>query len=123
MPSRNAGRETDTGGVCPEVEQKSIRRETKTRQEDLNFLNGGVLVRTKLSNSGLARGSQRLGLALKMAALMLAALLMTCVVDRAAAQSIFGRIVGTVMDSQGGAVAGVKITIVNEETKLERHTA
>jgi len=59
---------------------------------------------------------------LKTAAFVLAVLLTTGVVDTAAAQSIFGRITGTVTDSQGGAVAGVKITIVNEETKLERQT-
>ncbi|HYR85551.1 MAG TPA: carboxypeptidase-like regulatory domain-containing protein [Terriglobia bacterium] len=53
---------------------------------------------------------------------VLAVLLTTGVVDTAAAQSIFGRITGTVTDSQGGAVAGVKIIIVNEETKLERQT-
>jgi len=51
---------------------------------------------------------------------VLAVLLTTWVVDTATAQSIFGRITGTVTDAQGGAVAGVKITIVNEETKLER---
>jgi hypothetical protein len=53
---------------------------------------------------------------------MLAVLLMTWVFDTATAQSIFGRIAGTVTDSQGGSVAGVRITIVNEETKLERQT-
>jgi len=53
---------------------------------------------------------------------MVAALLTTWVVDTAAAQSIFGRIAGSVTDSQGGSVAGVRITIVNEETKLERQT-
>ncbi len=53
---------------------------------------------------------------------MLAVLLTTWAVNRAAAQGIFGRIAGTITDSQGGVVAGVKITIVNEETKLERQT-
>ncbi len=61
--------------------------------------------------------------ALKTAAFMLTVLLTTWVVNPAAAQSIFGRIAGTVTDSQGGAVAGAKITIVNEETKLERQTS
>ncbi len=80
-------------------------------------------MRTKLSKSNQVVGrSEFPGFLLKTAAVMLAALLTTCVVDRAAAQSIFGRIAGTVTDSQGGAVAGVKITIVNEETKLERQT-
>jgi hypothetical protein len=59
---------------------------------------------------------------LKTAAFVLAAVLTTCIIDTAAAQSIFGRISGTVTDAQGGAVAGVKITIVSEETKLERQT-
>ncbi len=49
-------------------------------------------------------------------------MLTTWAVNRAAAQGIFGRIAGTITDSQGGVVAGVKITIVNEETKLERQT-
>ncbi len=62
------------------------------------------------------------GFVLTTAAFVFAVLLMTWVVDTAAAQSIFGRITGTVTDAQGGAVAGVKITIVNEETKLERQT-
>jgi len=35
----------------------------------------------------------------------------------------FGRIAGSVTDSQGGSgPRGVRITIVNEETKLERQT-
>jgi len=54
---------------------------------------------------------------------MFVVLLTTLVVDRTEAQSIFGRIAGTVTDSQGGVVAGAKITIINEETKLERQTA
>jgi len=66
--------------------------------------------------------SESLRFALKAAVLALAAVLTTCVIGTAAAQSIFGRISGTVTDLQGGLVAGVKITIVNEETKLERQT-
>jgi len=58
---------------------------------------------------------------LKTAAFVLAAALTTCAIDTAA-QSIFGRISGTVTDAQGGVVAGAKITIVNEETKIERQT-
>src|SRR5260370_16620763 len=53
---------------------------------------------------------------------MLAVMLTTLAVNRAAAEGIFGRIAGSVTDSQGGAIAGVKITIVNEETRLERQT-
>jgi hypothetical protein len=52
---------------------------------------------------------------------VLAVVLTTCAIDTKA-QSIFGRISGTVTDAQGGTVAGVKITIVNEETRLERQT-
>jgi len=59
---------------------------------------------------------------LKAAVFALAAVLTTCVIDTAAAQSIFGRISGSVTDAQGRAVAGVKMTIVNEETKLERQS-
>src|SRR6266852_3768095 len=83
---------------------------------------GGVFVKTKLSKSNQAvRRSEFPRLVLKVAVFALAAVL-TLVVDRTAAQSIFGRIAGTVTDSQGGMVAGAKITIVNEETKLERQT-
>jgi hypothetical protein len=80
-------------------------------------------VRTKLSESNhVVWGGALPEFVLKAAAFMLAVLLTTGVVDRAAAQSIFGRISGTVTDLQGGVVAAVKITIVNEETKLERQT-
>jgi carboxypeptidase family protein len=48
------------------------------------------------------------------------ALSLTMFVEGLAAQGIFGRISGTVTDSQGGAVAGAKISIVNQETNLER---
>src|SRR6266436_4663231 len=69
------------------------------------FLRRGVLVRTKLMKSNqVVVCNEFPGFVLK----------------TATAQSIFGRITGTVTDAQGGAVAGVKITIVNEETKLER---
>src|SRR5437899_5288176 len=53
---------------------------------------------------------------------MLAVMLAIYGIGTTSAQSIFGRISGTVTDAQGGAVAGVKITIVNEETKLARQT-
>src|SRR5882672_8345932 len=93
------------------------------KKRDFYFFEGGVLVRTKLSKSNqVVWGGEFLGWVLKTAAVMLAVLLTTWVVDTAAAQSIFGRIAGTVTDSQGGAIAGVRITIVNEETKLERQT-
>ncbi len=93
------------------------------KKRDLYFFEGGVLVRTKLSKSNqVVWGGEFPGWVLKTAAFMLAVLLTTWVVDTAAAQSIFGRIAGTVTDSQGGAIAGVRITIVNEETKLERQT-
>src|SRR6267378_2191699 len=92
-------------------------------RQDLDFFEGGVLVRTNLSKSNrVVWGGEFPGFVLKTAALMVAALLTTWVVDTATAQSIFGRIAGSVTDSQGGSVAGVRITIVNEETKLERQT-
>lgn len=80
-------------------------------------------MRTRLSNSNqVVVCSEFPGFVSRMAAFVLAVLLTTWVVDTVAAQSIFGRITGTVTDAQGGAVAGAKITIVNEETKLERQT-
>src|SRR5947207_9096327 len=82
-----------------------------------------VLVSTKLSKlAQLVRGSEVPKFVLKTTVFALAALVAACLVGTATAQSIFGRISGTVTDAQGGAVAGVKITIVNEETKLERQT-
>ena len=53
---------------------------------------------------------------------VVAAVLWTIFGVTAVAQGIFGRISGTVTDSQGAVVAGVRIRIVNEETKLERAT-
>ena len=92
-------------------------------KRDLYFFEGGVLVRTKLSKSNqVVWRSEFPGIMSKAATVMLAVVLMTWVVGTAAAQSIFGRIAGTVTDSQGGSVAGVRIKIVNEETKLERQT-
>src|SRR5260370_8187863 len=83
---------------------------------------GGVFVKTKLSKSNHAvRRSEFPRLVLKVAVFALAAVLTICATGTAA-QGIFGRISGTVTDAQGGSVAGVKITIVNEETKLERQT-
>jgi hypothetical protein len=80
-------------------------------------------VRSKPSNSNqVVRAHQVLRFVLKTAVFAFAVLLTTWLVGPAAAQSIFGRITGTVTDSQGGAVSGVKITIINEETKLDRHT-
>ncbi len=80
-------------------------------------------MRAKLSKSNeVVRRSEFPSFVLKTVVFMLAVLLMTWLANRAAAQSIFGRIAGTVTDSQGGAVAGVRITIVNEETKLQRQT-
>jgi hypothetical protein len=49
-----------------------------------------------------------------------AALLFSGAVERAVAQDIFGRIVGTVTDPSGGAVPNAKVTIVNEATKVPR---
>src|SRR5467141_5049301 len=86
------------------------------------ILEGGVFVKTKLSKSNQAvRRSEFPMLVLKAAVFALAAVLTICATGTAA-QGIFGRISGTVTDAQGGSVAGVKITIVNEETKLERQT-
>lgn len=55
-------------------------------------------------------------------AVVVMALSLTMFVNLLAAQGIFGRISGTVTDSQGGAVAGAKISIVSEDTKLTRIT-
>jgi len=83
---------------------------------------GGDFVKTKLSKSNQAvRRGEFPRSVLKVAVFALASVLTICATGTAA-QGIFGRISGTVTDAQGGSVAGVKITIVNEETKLERQT-
>jgi hypothetical protein len=51
---------------------------------------------------------------------VLAVLFLTAVVGEVRAQGITGRISGTVTDAQGAVVPDVKITIINEETKLAR---
>ncbi len=45
-----------------------------------------------------------------------AVLILVMFAEAAVGQSIFGRISGTVTDAQGGAVAGVKITLVTEDS-------
>src|SRR5882762_2322039 len=52
--------------------------------------------------------------------ILFAASLFSAAVEFAVAQDIFGRIVGTVTDSSGGAVPNVKVTIINESTKVPR---
>src|SRR5271155_4881830 len=47
-------------------------------------------------------------------------LVLTVAVNYVAAQDIFGRIAGTVVDSSGATVANAKITIVNEATQISR---
>src|SRR6266480_78547 len=133
MPSRNAVRKA-LSQRPPEIfrwrpsgnevgRKKEAGREEWQEVEISIFSRGGVLVRTKLSGSNHdVWDGEFLKLVLKTVWLMFAVLWTVWIVDTAAAQSIFGRIAGTVTDSQGGSVAGVKITIVNEETKLERRT-
>ena len=52
--------------------------------------------------------------------ILFGASLLSVAVEFAVAQDIFGRIVGTVTDSSGGTVPGVKMTIVNEATQAIR---
>src|SRR5260370_40366260 len=51
---------------------------------------------------------------------LLSVTLLSGVGDVAAAEAIFGRIVGTVADSSGGAVPNVRVTVVKEATKVPR---
>src|SRR5712692_2571450 len=53
-------------------------------------------------------------------AMLFAASLLFGTTEFAAAQDLFGRIVGTVTDSSGATVPGVKMTIVNEATQAIR---
>ena len=57
---------------------------------------------------------------LKLAPLALLVLASLTGVATAFAQDIFGRIVGTITDTSGGAVPAVTVTITNEGTKAER---
>ena len=79
-------------------------------------------MKTKLLDQSAQRGDQFHLSGSAILAVVVMALSMTMFVDVLAAQGIFGRISGTVTDSQGGAVAGAKISIVNEDTKLTRAT-
>src|ERR1700730_14218865 len=77
-------------------------------------------MKTKLANR-VVRSGQRFSRSVsgKLAAFV-AALLLTLFLDVLAAQGIFGRISGTVMDSQRGAIDGAKVSIVNQDTRLQR---
>src|SRR5258708_2368455 len=120
---RNLPRFSSDGQEKTGVEEKSRSARKNGSNTRSLFLEGGVLVRTKLSKSNrVVWRSEFPKFVLRAAAFMLAVLLTTWAVNRAAAQGIFGRIAGSVTDSQGGAIAGVKITIVNEETRRERQT-
>src|SRR6267143_6316448 len=106
FPRFSSDGQEETGWGKKEVGQE------EWKEDEISFFEGGVLVRTKLSKSNqVVWGSKFPRFVLKMAAFMLAVLLTTCGANTTEAQSIFGRIAGTVTDSQGGAVAGAKITI------------
>src|SRR5258708_16393863 len=128
MPSRDAVTSSSARNwprfSCDGKEKTGVEEKSRSARKNGSntrslFFEGGVLVRTKLSKSNrVVWRSEFPRFVLRTAAFMLAVLLTTWAVNRAAAQGIFGRIAGSVTDSQGGAIAGVKITIVNEETRL-----
>src|SRR5216683_2723852 len=92
---------------------------------ELAFLESeGVSMKIELSESrGVVRGGKQFNRHSWMSVkAVVAAVLWTIFGVTAVAQGIFGRISGTVTDSQGAVVAGVRIRIVNEATKLERAT-
>src|SRR5216684_2470377 len=84
----------------------------------------GVSMKIELSESrGVVRGGKQFNRhSWTSVKAVVTAVLWTIFGVTAVAQGIFGRISGTVTDSQGAVVAGVRIRIVNEETKLERAT-
>src|SRR2546427_1974212 len=53
-------------------------------------------------------------------AVILAALFLTTCLQPASAQDVFGRISGTVTDTQGAVIPDANITITNEQTKIAR---
>jgi Carboxypeptidase regulatory-like domain len=55
--------------------------------------------------------------------ILFAGYLFSGAIEFAVAQDIFGRIGGTVTDSSGGTVPGVKVTIENEATQVSREVA
>jgi hypothetical protein len=77
-------------------------------------------MKTKRLDQVVRSGEQFDGYVSAKRAVVVMALLLTMFVEGLSAQGIFGRISGTVTDPQGGAVAGAKISIVSEDTKLER---
>jgi len=77
-------------------------------------------MKTKLAGRVFRSGQQVSPSTSGTLAAIAAALLLTLFVEVLAAQGIFGRISGTVTDSQRGAVAGAKVAIVNQDTRLER---
>ncbi len=67
-----------------------------------------------ITHTGLVRS--RLGL------LTIALGFFVAVSGRAEAQLLYGSVVGTVVDAQGAAVPGARVTIVNKDTNLSRET-
>src|SRR6266436_2534131 len=81
-----------------------------------------ILLRPENHFSTICRGttSRLRPAALNSLMILFAVSLLFGALEFAVAQDIFGRIVGTVTDSSGGAVPNVKVTIVNEATKVPR---
>ena len=79
-------------------------------------------MKTKLLDQGAQRGDRFHWSRSAILAVAVIALSLTVFVEGLTAQGIVGRISGTVTDSQGAAVAGAKISIVNEDTELTRST-
>jgi hypothetical protein len=80
-----------------------------------------IQVRSKNSYSTSRCDTKKyLHLAALNALLIILAALLSGAVPFAAAQDIFGRIVGTVTDSSGATIPDVKVTIVNEATQASR---
>jgi hypothetical protein len=79
-------------------------------------------MKTKLRGEVVRTGEQSSRHVLGKRAMLVAGLLLTVFAGELSAQSIFGRISGTVTDSQRGVVPGAKVTIVNQDTMLERVT-
>src|SRR5258708_7888251 len=88
----------------------------------LSQMKGVSSMKTKLLDQSAPRGDQFHLSGSAILAVVVMALSSTMFVDVLAAQGVFGRISGAVTDSQGGAIAGAKISIVNEDTKLTRST-
>ncbi|HTD21378.1 MAG TPA: carboxypeptidase regulatory-like domain-containing protein [Terriglobales bacterium] len=93
----------------------------KIKRQSKQGLHAGMANRGYLQSPVfLQTGKQFRWFALAAFAVIVTALCLAAFVQPAAAQDVFGRISGTVTDTQGAVIPDANITITNEQTKLSR---